>query len=218
MTFSFLRTRKWKYQKPSRIEQDKTVRRRIKYESELDIGFRETIAKMAWGERLDSCMQCGTCSATCPVSHYMDYTPRRIIDMVRQGFKEEVLNSFTLWVCASCYSCMVECPRGIKITDVMYALKREAIKQGFHPKRFLIPMLANKFYKQVLRHGRQNEGRLILSLYLSANPLLLLRNSKLAFRLWRRGRMKLFEKGIRNKASIRKLLSSIERREEEPVQ
>lgn len=137
--------------------------------------------------------------------------------MVRQGFREEVLNSFTIWVCASCYSCTVECPRGIKITDVMYALKREAIKQGFHPKRFLIPMMAGKFYNQVLRHGRQNEGRLILSLYLSANPLLLLRNSKLAYRLWRRGRMKFFEKGIRNKASIRKLLSSIERREEESV-
>src|SRR5512138_2064641 len=73
------------------------IHRRIKYESELDAGFGEKIARAAYGEKLFSCIQCGTCSATCPVSHYMDYTPRRIIAMVREGFRDEVLNSVTIW-------------------------------------------------------------------------------------------------------------------------
>ena len=87
----------------------KGVVRRIKYEHELDHNFGEEIASHAYGERLMSCIQCGTCSATCPVSHYMDYTPRKVIAMTREGFKEEVLNSLTIWLCASCYSCMVQC-------------------------------------------------------------------------------------------------------------
>ena len=72
------------------------IRRRIKYESELDKSFRNKIAESAHGEQLFSCIQCGTCSAACPVSHYMDYTPRKIIQMVREGFKEEVLTSSTV--------------------------------------------------------------------------------------------------------------------------
>ena len=106
------------------------VHRLIKYESELDQGFGAEIAHLAHGEKFYTCIQCGTCSATCPVSHFMDFTPRRIIAMVRAGFKEEVLRSFTIWLCSSCYSCTADCPREIKITDVMYALKQLAIKEG----------------------------------------------------------------------------------------
>ncbi len=142
------------------------IQRRIKYESELDAGFGEKIAGMAYGEKLFSCIQCGTCSATCPVSHYMDYTPRRIIAMVRAGFRDEVLNSVTIWLCASCYSCTVECPREIKITDVMYALKQEAIAAGTYPKRFPIPVLAREFFRGVAANGRNNEGPLMVRLLL----------------------------------------------------
>ncbi len=213
MNFHFLISKKFK--KPSRIEQDKTVRRRIKYESELDRTFIEKIGAVAYGEQLLSCIQCGTCSATCPLSHYMDYTPRRIIAMVKEGMREEVLNSFTIWLCASCYACTSECPREIKITDVMYALKREAIIAGVYPKRFAIPMLANKFYRQVLKHGRQNESRLIITLYLLTNPFNLLRNARLALRLMIKGRLSLFENGIKDKKGLQKLLRAVETRKEE---
>ena len=125
------------------------VHRLIKYEAELDKDFAGEIAKMAHGEKFYTCIQCGTCSATCPVSHFMDFTPRKIIAMVREGFREEVLGSFTIWLCASCYSCTADCPREIKITDVMYALKQLAIKEGIYPKRFPIPVMAQEFYKIV---------------------------------------------------------------------
>ncbi len=190
---------------------DKKVRRYIKYESELDQTFIDKIGDAAYGEQLLSCIQCGTCSATCPISHYMDYTPRRIIAMVRAGFKEEVLNSNTIWLCASCYGCTVDCPREIKITDVMYALKREAILEGSNPRGFPIPILANKFFRQVRRHGRQNETRLLLTVYLLTNPLNLLKNARMAMRLYFKGRLSLFENGIKQKKSLRKLLKTLDR-------
>lgn len=74
------------------------IHRMIKYENELDKDFKEKVAEIAHGEHLYKCIQCGTCSATCPVSHYMDYTPRKIIQMVKEGFRDEVLKSTTVWI------------------------------------------------------------------------------------------------------------------------
>ena len=98
------------------------IERRIKYESEVNPGFGKEIASLSGGEDLYSCIQCGTCSSTCPMSIYMDFTPRRVIAMTRAGFEKEVLSNNTVWLCASCYACSVDCPKQIRITDVMYAL------------------------------------------------------------------------------------------------
>jgi heterodisulfide reductase subunit C len=186
------------------------VQRRIKYESELDLGFGERMAERAYGQKLLSCIQCGTCGATCPLSHYMDYTPRRVIAMTREGFKDEALNSFTIWLCASCYSCTVQCPRQIHITDVMYTLKREAMARGVFPKRYPIPILARGFFNIVKKHGRNSEGRLLISLYLQTNPFKMLRDAKLGFKLWRRGRLTLGQEKIKNPESLRHLLEAVE--------
>ena len=186
------------------------IRRRIKYESELDKSFRNKIAESAHGEQLFSCIQCGTCSAACPVSHYMDFTPRKIIQMVREGFKEEVLTSSTVWLCASCYACTVECPKGIKITDVMYALKREAISSNYYPKKSPASILANNFFNQVLNNGRNSEGPLLMKIYLKTNPFMLIKNMMLGFKLWKRGRISLKTEKIKDKKALKKLLQSVE--------
>ena len=190
------------------------VRRSMKYQSELDPGFGEKIAKAAYGEKLFSCIQCGTCAATCPVSHYMDYTPRRIIAMVREGFRDEVLNCQTIWLCASCYSCTADCPREIKITDVMYALKQMAIKEGVYPKRFPIPVMAREFYKIVEKQGRNSEGRLMMNIAMKTNPFRLLRYAKVGLKLFRTGRASLHEESIENKAELKALLRAVERGKE----
>jgi heterodisulfide reductase subunit C2 len=178
---------------------------RIQYEAELDSGFPDRIAGLPGGEKLLSCIQCGTCTGTCPVSPYMDLSPRRIIAMTRAGFKQDVLGCFTIWLCASCYACTVACPKEIQITDIMYALKRQAIQEGRHPRRFPTPVLAREFFREVQNRGRSNEGRLILRLYSRVNPLLLLRNIPLAFRLWRRGRMSLKAESVKRRSEVRQL-------------
>lgn len=142
------------------------VRRQISYEAELDPRFGEAIMAIPGGEKLLSCIQCGTCSGACPLSPYMDYTPRRIIAMTRAGFKGEVLSCISIWLCASCYACTVECPKGIPITDVMYALKRRAIQDGIYPRHFPTPVLAREFFNVVRKRGRNSEALVILRLYL----------------------------------------------------
>jgi quinone-modifying oxidoreductase subunit QmoC len=190
---------------------DWKLQRRIKYESELDYDFARQIESIPGGEHLPTCIQCGTCSATCPMSIYMDYTPRKIIAMTRAGFKEEVLRSFTIWLCSSCYSCSVECPKQIKITDLMYALKRKAIEEKVYPRRFPVPVLAREFFRLILSNGRSNERALIIRLYLKTNILRILKQAPVGLRLWTHGRLGLGSEKIKNKKQLQTLLNAVER-------
>jgi quinone-modifying oxidoreductase, subunit QmoC len=196
---------------------DGKIYRRIKYESELNSEFTDSIAKLAYGEKLFSCIQCGTCSATCPVSHYMDYTPRRIIMMVKEGFKDEVLNCLTIWLCASCYSCTADCPKEIKITDVMYALKREAIIEGLYPKRFPTPVLAEEFFKMVQKNGRSSEGRLIFNMYMRTNPFKMMKQAMMGIKLFLVGRISFKTEKIKRRDELHRLLAAVERNKEEEL-
>ncbi len=163
--------------------------KKVKYQAEVDPEFAREIAALPGGEKLFSCIQCGNCSALCPLSSYMEYSPRKIIGMVRAGFKGEVLTSYTTWLCASCYACTVECPKEIKITDIMYAVKQRAIKEHVYKKRFPIPILAREFFNQVLRYGRTTEGLLIMKAVLKANPFSMFKSAGLGIKLLLRGRL-----------------------------
>ena len=184
---------------------------KITYEAELDPRFAEEIAAFPGGDKIFNCIQCGTCSGICPMSTYMDYTPRRIVAMIRAGFKQEVMQSRTTWLCASCYACTVECPKEVKITDVMYAVKRMAIKDGVYPKGFPIPVLARVFYSEVESKGRSNEGPIIVKLYMKTKPWQMLKQTGLGMKLFFQGRMGLKTESIKRKDELKKILSFFER-------
>jgi heterodisulfide reductase subunit C len=167
------------------------IQRQMKYQREAHPEWAHEIAAQPGCEHLFSCIQCGTCSGTCPLSIYMDYTPRRIINLVREGFREDALRSQTIWLCASCYSCAVRCPQQIRITDVMYQLKGEAIRRGMYPKRFAIPVLAREFHRMVSTRGRSSEMWVVLRMALRSNPMILLTMLGTGWALLRTGRMTL---------------------------
>lgn len=81
-------------------------------------------------EKLRTCIQCGTCSATCPTAFAMDYSPRQLWRMVLLGLRDEVLRSRTFWLCTTCKSCQVRCPRGIELMNAMIALKERSVGEG----------------------------------------------------------------------------------------
>lgn len=123
-----------------------------------DNAFRDLIIKSPGGENLLTCMQCGICAGSCPVSHEMDYTPRQLVRMIQLGLKKEVLNSNTIWICTSCFSCSVRCPRGIYPTELMETLKPIAIKEGIINKN---AKFDNIFADVVKKNGRASEFLLI---------------------------------------------------------
>lgn len=187
------------------------VQRRVKYENELDPSFTHWVATVPGGERIRECIQCGTCSSICPLSVYMVISPRRLIAMADAGFKNEVLGSFTIWLCASCYSCAVNCPKEIQITDVMYAFKRKAIEEGAFPsRRFAIPILARAFADMVKKNGRASEARLVMTLAWKTGIARLLSMMPLGLKLMRAGRMQFGKERVLNREQIRKIFDVLE--------
>ncbi|MCX6676240.1 MAG: hypothetical protein NTW84_07470 [Methanothrix sp.] len=56
--------------------------------------FRREVLRLA-GPEVQTCIQCGTCSASCPTAHLMKPSIRRLIKFCLDGRKEEALhNSF----------------------------------------------------------------------------------------------------------------------------
>ena len=184
------------------------IRRTIKYESERDGTFAEEIMASPGCEDLLECFQCGTCSGVCPLSIYMDHTPRQIIYLTRQGFKDEVLRSNTIWLCASCYACYVDCPKTVHITDVMYALKQRAIREGLYPSRFPIPVLAREFYKMVRGKGRLTETWLVVRLLLKTNIFKGFGMWRLGLGLLRTGRFSLAVESMKHPEELRRILDA----------
>lgn len=186
------------------------IKRTIKYDADRVKGFGREIMDEPRCEQLKACIQCGTCSGVCPLSIYMDYTPRQIMLLSRADFKNEVLRSHTIWLCASCYACSVECPREIRITDIMYELKQRAIKEGFYPKRFPIPVLAREFGEMVRRNGRITELRLVMKLFLKTNWWAAMKNWRMGIDLLKTGRLSLATEKVERRKEIALMLAAVD--------
>ncbi|MHC4680967.1 MAG: 4Fe-4S dicluster domain-containing protein [Planctomycetota bacterium] len=74
---------------------------------------------------MNLCYQYRKCAAGCPVSRAMDHAPAQL--SMRLGMDDFVLNSKTMWLCASCETCATRCPQDVDIAEVMDALKITAL-------------------------------------------------------------------------------------------
>jgi heterodisulfide reductase subunit D len=122
------------------------------------------------GERVVACYQCGTCSGSCPTAPAMEYNPRRILHMLRLGLGERVLQSQSIWLCTSCYSCTARCPREIKISDAMLGLRSLAVDRGLELPPNLVT-LRDTVTSHYNISGDDNATRLIWSDNLEQNAL-----------------------------------------------
>jgi len=184
----------------------------------LDHSFAETVAPDR--EKLLTCIQCGTCTASCPTAYAMDYTPRQLWRLVQVGLRDEALHSRTFWLCTNCYSCTVRCPRGIALTETMAALKRLAIAENVQGKeKEHVSNFYRAFMETVRRHGRNYEPELLVRYFFSTNPVGLVGQGPLGLTMWRHGRIALTPKRAvaqpEVEAIFRKVLEVDAQREQE---
>lgn len=141
-------------------------------------------------EKLLTCIQCGTCTASCPTAYAMDYTPRQLWRLIQLGLKEEVLSSNSFWLCTACYACTLRCLRGIACTETMSTLKRMAVSAGMER-----PSSSARFYEAfrdtVRRHGRLHEVELMTTFFGRAKRLGAVGYTRLGLTLWRKGKVSL---------------------------
>ncbi len=76
------------------------------------------------------CLDCGVCTASCPVSKvFPDFSPRQIIE--RSLYELEEPSDDTIWSCLTCAQCSVRCPADINFPEFIRLIRGEAISSGF---------------------------------------------------------------------------------------
>ena len=174
--------------------------------------FSQEVANLlhaSHGEPLDTCIQCGTCSGTCPLADFMDYTPRRLIGMINADMKEEVMESNTFWYCASCFHCTVRCPSKIDIAGLMYALKRYSIWKHQYAEDAVGPVFSETFVKSILRSGRSYEPVLAPSYIFSYGVREFLNEAHTATNLMLKGRLPVLPPRIKRLENFKKVANRI---------
>jgi heterodisulfide reductase subunit C len=175
-------------------------------EAELRQIFLEQVKLIPAGEKIKRCIQCGTCTGSCPVSYAMDISPRELIALFRAGEMEKVMKSRTIWICASCYACTTRCPVGIKITDMIYALKRTAMEKKYKSEAPQVQTLANLFVNNLMSYGRLHEATLLRKYYMKTGITKFFGLIPLAMKMLKTKRLAPFPTKIKDHAGLSRII------------
>ncbi|UCC98879.1 MAG: 4Fe-4S dicluster domain-containing protein [Phycisphaerales bacterium] len=141
------------------------------------------------GQNVNLCYQCRKCAAGCPISYVMDYKPAQLIHAIRLGMDDLVLNSKTVWLCASCETCTTRCPQEVDVAKVMDAVKITALRRGVKPA---IPQVAS-FYNAALANikkcGRMYELGMIVGFKLRTFEFF--KDVGLGMKMFRKGKLRM---------------------------
>lgn len=77
------------------------------------------------------CLECGKCTAVCPISRYNElFSPRR---MLAEGLfydAENLISDKLLWSCLTCQLCSQRCPVDVRFSEYMRDVRADAYLQG----------------------------------------------------------------------------------------
>jgi len=117
------------------------------YKVQPDIRFKKEIARIS-GSPLGECIQCGNCSVVCSLAPEERPFPRKEMSWAGWGLKDKLLGNPDIWLCHQCGDCSTYCPRGVRPSDVIAAVRKVTIRDYARPK-FLGKMLSNPAYLPV---------------------------------------------------------------------
>lgn len=99
--------------------------------------FAVEVASVPGGEVVTKCVQCGICTASCTLAHVSyRYRPRRLIQKLLIGNRNDVLSSEQPWLCMTCHMCEERCQEGVSPAEVFHAVRLLAAKEGKAPGVF----------------------------------------------------------------------------------
>ena len=116
------------------------------------------------GENASLCYFCKKCTSGCPLSEHMDVAPHQVMRSIQMDRKETVLRSKTIWVCASCQTCVTRCPQSLDLPRMMDSLKIMAKEEGVPCPLPAVPAFAESMMRWIGWTGRSYEPGLIAEL------------------------------------------------------
>lgn len=96
--------------------------------------FSREIEKEPGGADIQHCIQCGMCTASCMVASVTEkYRPRKLIQKILLGMREEVLTSELPWLCMTCRQCEERCQEDVSLAEIFHAVRNIAAREGYIP-------------------------------------------------------------------------------------
>jgi heterodisulfide reductase subunit B len=133
--------------------------------TELKTDLADEIREVT-NENVFLCYQCTKCTSGCPLAEHFDLAPNQVMRAAQLGMKDEIFNSLTPWLCASCQTCTTRCPQGIDIARIMDYLVGEMMAQGIKSKVPEVAIFNKVFLRDVDILGRSYELGLMLEMNL----------------------------------------------------
>lgn len=133
--------------------------------------FLEEVNKKIHGVPLQRCYHCRKCTAGCPVASHMEYNPNKVIKMIQNGKRDEVLGSSTIWICLSCETCITRCPNQVDVARMMDVLRQMAIEEGVGAREKNILKFHDAFLSNIKMGGRINEPLMMVQYKLKSGDL-----------------------------------------------
>jgi heterodisulfide reductase subunit C len=165
--------------------------------------FLKEVNEKIGGVPIQMCYHCRKCTAGCPLAFAMEYNPNKIIKLIQMGRRDEVLASSTIWLCASCETCVTRCPNDVDIARMMDTLREMAIESNVAVKEKNILKFHEAFLSSIKRGGRINEPFMIADYKLKSGDYF--SDIRLGLSMFIKGKLSLFSPKTKDMASVRKI-------------
>lgn len=86
--------------------------------------------ELAQKHKLLECIQCGTCTGSCPVAKKANLNVRRYMREVATLGKLTQHSQNELWSCTTCSTCGVRCPKDLKPYEFLIDIRGMAVEEG----------------------------------------------------------------------------------------
>ncbi|HPQ44514.1 MAG TPA: 4Fe-4S dicluster domain-containing protein [Syntrophales bacterium] len=168
--------------------------------------FLKEVNDRMGGVPIQDCFHCRKCTAGCPVAFAMEYNPNAVIKMIQMGMKDAVLGSSTIWLCASCETCVTRCPNEVDIARMMDTLREMAIEKGVAPGEKNLLKFHEAFLSNIKMGGRINEPMMLVHYKLKTGDYF--SDMGLGLSMFMKGKIKPISPRTKDMGSVRKIFKS----------
>ncbi len=165
--------------------------------------FLDEVNERIDGVPIQRCYHCRKCTAGCPVAFVMEYNPNKVIKMIQMGKRAEVLGSSTIWLCASCETCVTRCPNDVDIARMMDVLREMVIEEGLDAREKKILKFHEAFLAGIRSGGRINEPMMIARYKMTTGDLF--SDLKMGLDMFMKGKLSLISPKTKDMTSVRNI-------------
>jgi heterodisulfide reductase subunit C len=170
---------------------------------EIDVSLQNEIREKC-GVDVEMCLECGKCSGGCSNGHVFDFTPRKVVQLVKLDAQDTLINMDALWICLSCHLCSDRCPSGIDIPRILDYMRQKAYRKGVET-RPEIRLFHELMLSSIRRSGRISELPLLLKFNWMTRQYM--KDAFLGLKMLLKGKLSLYSAGVKDREHVQRIFN-----------